>query len=141
MAQTKFAGIAFLLKLGSDDSPPVFTTVAGQRTTSLSINNEQIDTTDKDDSRWRKLMEGGVRSMSSSAAGLITGQDAFKTLMNIALQGSIKTYQLVFADGQTLEGPFQVSSKELTGEYTDAQQYTLSLESAGDIDYSEFESA
>jgi TP901-1 family phage major tail protein len=138
MAQ-KFAGKDLLLKLGTADSPPTYATVAAQRTTSFTINNEQIDVTDKDDSRWRKLLEGGVRSMSLSCSGLLSDADAFKTMLNLAVNGTIRYFQVILADGQTFEGPFLVTSVEGSGEYTDAQQYTIALESAGDIDYSEFE--
>lgn len=137
---TKYAGIAFLLKLGNGGSPSeTFATVAGQRTTSFTLNNEQIDVTDKDDSRWKKLLEGGVRSLALSAGGLLEDDAAHKTLLNIATNGVIRNYQIVFADGQTFTGPFLLTSVEATGEHTDAQQYTISLESAGDIEYSEFE--
>jgi TP901-1 family phage major tail protein len=137
---TKYPGKDLLLKLGTTDSPPQFNTIAAQRTTSFTINNEQIDVTDKDDSRWRKLLEGGVRSMSLSCAGLITDAAGYKTLLSIVTQGLITDFQIIFADGQTFEGPFQLTSVEGSGEYTDAQQYTMTIESAGDIDYSDTES-
>lgn len=132
---TKYAGKDFLLKLGSTGSPTEFTTVAGQRTTSFSINNEQIEVTDKDDSRWRKLIEGGVRAMSLSAAGILQDAQAHKDLLAIATTGVIRDYQVVFADGQTFTGSFLLTTVEGNGEYTDAQQYSITLESAGDIAY------
>lgn len=137
---TKYAGKDLLLKLGDAASPEVFTTVAAQRSTSVSINNEQIDVTDKDDSRWRKLLEGGVRSMSLSASGLLSDATVQTTLTNIAVNGVIRNFQIVFADAQTFEGAFFLASIEATGEHTDAQQYSITLESAGDIVYSEFSS-
>ena len=33
-------GSAFLLKIGNGASPPVYTTVAGMRTTQMSVNGE-----------------------------------------------------------------------------------------------------
>lgn len=132
----KFAGKDFLLKMGDGASPEVFTTVAAQRSTSFSINNEQIDVTDKDDSRWRKLLEGGVRSMSLSSSGLISDAATYGSLLTNATQGLIKNYQIIFGDGSTFEGAFHLATIEGSGEHTDAQQYSITLESAGDITYS-----
>lgn len=134
MAQ-KFAGKDLLLYLGDGGSSETFDVVGGQRTSSCSINNEQIDVTDKDDSRWKKLIEGGVRSMSLSCSGILNDSANHKDLLEIAVDGLIRNYRIVFADGQTFTGPFLLSSIEASGEYTDAQQYSISLESAGDIVY------
>lgn len=129
----KQAGKNLLIKIGDGLSPETFTTIAGQRTTSFSINNDQIDVTDKDDSSWRKLLEGGVRSCSLSSSGLLQDEVAHTVLVTAAANGTIANYQLIFANGLTITGPFQVASVEVSGEYTGAQQYSITLESAGDI--------
>jgi TP901-1 family phage major tail protein len=132
---TKYAGKELLLKRGNGASPEVFTTIGGQRTTGFTIGNEEIDVTDKDDSRWKKLIEGGVRNMSLSCSGIVNDSAAQKALMQASVDGTIGNYQIIFADGQTFTGPFLVSSFGATGEYTDAQQFELTLNSAGDIAY------
>lgn len=135
---TKFAGKDLLLYLGDQDTNATATTysvIGGQRSTSFSINNEQIDVTDKDDSRWKKLIEGGVRNMSLSCSGILNDTAVHKELLEIATTGQIRFMRIQFADGQTFTGPFLLTSFEGTGEYTDAQQYSLTLESAGDIEY------
>ena len=130
----KHAGKDLLLKMGDGATPTeAFTTVAGQRSTSFSINNEQIDVSDKDDSRWRKLMEGGIRSLSLSCSGLLQSAAAHADLFTAATEGTISNYQIIFADGLSFTGAFQLASLEGSGEYTDAQQYSITLESAGDI--------
>jgi len=64
-------GSAFLLKIGDAATPPAYTTVAGLRTTQLSINGELVVVTSKDSGGWRELLSGaGVRSVSVSAAGI-----------------------------------------------------------------------
>lgn len=129
---TKYAGKDFLLKISDGASPDTYTTLAGLRSNSLSINNEQIDVTDKDDSRWRKLIEGGVRSISLSGSGLLQNATAHSTLVGFAKNGTIFSAQCAFAN-MTMTGRFQISSFEVSGEYTDAQQYSVTLESADDI--------
>lgn len=133
----KHAGKELLIKKEVVGTPGTFTTVAGQRSTSFSINNEQIDVTDKDDSRWRKLFEGGVRSMSLSCSGILQSAATHAALVVAATNGAISNYQITFANGDTFAGPFQLTSLEGSGEYTDVQQFSLTLESAGDIVYTD----
>ena len=55
---------AFLLKVGNGAAPPVYQTVAGLRTTQLSVNGEAVNVTTKDSGGWRALLSGaGVRSV------------------------------------------------------------------------------
>ena len=70
-------GSAFLLKVGDGAASPQFATVAGLRTTQLSVNGEAVVVTNKDSGGWRQLLSGaGVRSVSVSGAGVFTGSAA-----------------------------------------------------------------
>ena len=63
-------GSAFLLKVGNGNVPATYETVAGMRTTQLSVNGEAVNITSKDSGGWRELLSGaGVRSVSVSASG------------------------------------------------------------------------
>ena len=58
-------GSAFLLKIGDGEEPPAYSTVAGLKTTQLSINGDPVAITNKDSGGWRELLTGaGVRSVS-----------------------------------------------------------------------------
>lgn len=60
-------GAAFLLKVGDGGAVPVFATVAGLRTTQLSINGETVVVTNKD---WCVITAprcGGSRGPSPTA--------------------------------------------------------------------------
>src|SRR3546814_5858906 len=82
-------GSAFLLKIGDGAIPPAYRTVAGLRTTLLSVNGEAVNVTTKDSAGWRDLLSGaGVRSVSVSAAGIFTGSDAEVRLRGHALARS-----------------------------------------------------
>ncbi|HEX9948093.1 MAG TPA: phage tail tube protein, partial [Allosphingosinicella sp.] len=64
-------GSAFLLKVANGAEPPVFSTVAGMRTTQMSVNGEAVNVTSKDSGGWRELLSGaGVRSVSVAASGI-----------------------------------------------------------------------
>ncbi len=48
-------GSAFLLKIGDGGEPPAYQTVAGLRTTQMSINGDGVVVTHKDSGGWREL--------------------------------------------------------------------------------------
>ena len=51
-------GSAFLLKVGDGAATPVYTTLAGLRTTQLSINGDSVVITNKGSGGWRELLSG-----------------------------------------------------------------------------------
>lgn len=127
-------GSAFLLKIGDGGEPVGFATVAGLRTTQLSINGEMVATTSKDSGGWRELLGGaGVRSVSVSGAGIFTGSTAEGRLKANALSGAIDDYRLAFEGGETLTGRFLVTRLDYAGDYNGERNYTLSLESSGPV--------
>jgi len=127
-------GSAFLLKIGNGATPPVFTTVAGLRTTQLQINGEAVAITSKDSGGWRELLSGaGVRSVSVSGAGIFTGSAAEVRLKGNALAGTIDDYRLSFESGESLTGRFLVTRLDYAGDYNGERNYTLALESSGAV--------
>ena len=127
-------GSAFLLKIGNGDSSPVFSTVAGLRTTQLSINGEAVVITNKSSGGWRELLPGaGVRSVSVTAAGVFTGSTAETRLKANALAGTVDDYQLVFESGEMLQGKFLLTRLDYSGDFNGERAYTLALESSGQV--------
>jgi len=127
-------GSAFLLKIGDGAAPPAYATVAGLRTTQLSVNGEAVNVTTKDSGGWRELLSGaGVRSVSVSAAGIFTGSAAEVRLRGHALSGAIDDYELNFESGERLRGRFLVTRLDYAGDYNGERNYTLSLESSGAV--------
>ena len=127
-------GSAFLLKVGNGASTPVYQTVAGLRTTQLSVNGELVAITSKDSGGWRELLSGaGVRSVSVSGAGIFTGSAAELRIKGNALSGAIDDYRLSFESGETLSGKFLVTRLDYAGDYNGERSYTLSLESSGAV--------
>ena len=62
-------GSAFLLKIGDGSATPAYATVAGLKTTQLSINGDAVAITNKGSGGWRELLSGaGVRSVWSRPA-------------------------------------------------------------------------
>lgn len=127
-------GSAFLLKVGDGAVVPGFATVAGLRTTQLSVNGEAVVVTSKDSDGWRQLLSGaGVRSVSVSGAGVFTGSAAEARIKASALSGVLDDYRLSFEGGDSLTGRFLVTRLDYAGDFNGERSYTLSLESSGAV--------
>ena len=127
-------GSAFLLKIGSGGATPTYATIAGLKTTQLSVNGDAVNITNKDSGGWRQLLSGaGVRSVSVSGAGIFTGSSAEVQLRGMALAGTIAGYELSFESGERMQGQFLVTRLEYAGDYNGERNYTLALESSGAV--------
>ncbi len=127
-------GSAFLLKVGNGASPAVYATVAGMRTTQLSINGDPVIITNKGSGGWREILSGaGVRSVSVSGAGVFTGSSAEARLKTNALTGVLDDYELSFESGERLQGRFMVRRLDYAGDFNGERSYTLALESSGAV--------
>ena len=131
-------GSAFLLKIGDGaqepGQPPAFQTVAGLRTTQMSINGDTVVVTHKESGGWRELLSGaGTRSVSVSAAGIFLGSAAENAIRGHALAGTIDAYELSFEDGARLRGQFLVQRLDYAGDFNGERNYTLQLESSGPV--------
>lgn len=127
-------GSAFLLKVGDGAVTPTYATVAGLRTTQLSINGEAVVITSKDSGGWRELLSGaGVRSVSVAGAGIFTGSAAETRLKGNALAGLIDDYELSFESGERLRGRFLLTRLDYSGDFNGERNYTLALESSGAV--------
>jgi TP901-1 family phage major tail protein len=127
-------GSAFLLKVGDGGTTPVYTTIAGLRTTQLSINGESVVITNKGSGGWRELLSGaGVRSVSASGAGVFTGSTSEARIKQSALSGVLDDYELSFESGERLRGKFLVARLDYAGDFNGERSYTLSLESSGAV--------
>ncbi len=127
-------GSAFLLKIGDGASPPDFLTVAGLKTTQLSINGDAVAITNKGSGGWRELLSGaGVRSVSVAASGIFTGSGAEAQVRALALNGDLQDYELSFESGERTQGQFLVTRLEYAGDFNGERNYTLALESSGEV--------
>jgi len=127
-------GSAFLLKISDGAVPPAYQTVAGLRTTQMSINGDAVVVTHKGSGGWRDLLSGaGTRSVSVSAAGIFLGSGAENEIRAHALAGTIDDYELSFEDGARLLGSFLVQRLDYAGDFNGERNYTMQLESSGAV--------
>jgi TP901-1 family phage major tail protein len=127
-------GSAFLLKVGDGAANPTYATVAGLRTTQLSINGESVVITNKGSGGWRELLSGaGTRSVSVAGAGVFTGSTAETRLKGSALAGMLDDYELSFESGERMRGRFLLTRLDYSGDFNGERSYTLALESSGPV--------
>ena len=110
-----------------------FSTVAGLRATRIAFNAEQVDITNLDsDGGWRELLAGsGVKSASISGSGVFRDEATDERARQIFFDGEIPDFQVVIPDFGQIEGAFQITSLEYSGNYDGEATYELSLASAG----------
>lgn len=127
-------GSAFLLKIGDGAALPTYATVAGLKTTQLTINGDAVAITNKGSGGWRELLSGaGVRSVSVAATGIFTGSAAEAQIRSLALVGDIQDYELSFEGGERMRGRFLVTRLEYSGDFNGERNYTVALESSGAV--------
>lgn len=114
------------------------TTIGGLRSSSLTINEETVDVTNKDSSGVRDLLaNGGILSMSISGSGVFTDSAAEVSFRSAAVGAStFQTFTFVVPDLGSYAGLFQVTSLEYAGEYNGEATYSFSLESSGAVEFS-----
>lgn len=129
-------GRAFVLKVGDGATAEAFSTVGGMRSTSMRINGEVVDVSDKDSAGWRELIaNAGLRSVSVSGSGVFKDTASELSVQTKALNQTIDTYQIVFESGDKFTGEFQVTSLEFSGDHQNARLYSISLESSGAVTF------
>jgi len=127
-------GAAFLLKISDGAATPTYNTVAGLRTTQMSITGDTVVVTNKGSGGWRELLSGaGVRQVSVSAAGIFLGSAAENQIRDNALAGTIADYELSFEDGARLHGKFLLHRLDYSGDFNGERNYTMTLESSGAV--------
>jgi TP901-1 family phage major tail protein len=109
------------------------TAIAGARTDNLTINNEPVDITDKDDLGWRTMLsEAGVRSVDATVEGVIVDDVLIEAVMASNL---ISAYTVEIDGFGDFTADWFISSLELGGEQADAVTFTANIQSSGTVTY------
>jgi len=130
------SGKDMLVKLDQTGSGS-FLTVAGLRTRSLSFNAATIDITDAESAgRWRELLDGsGVRRAAVSGSGIFKDQASDAKVRELFFAGTIRNWQLILPDFGAVQGPFQITALEFSGDHAGEVTFEIALESAGELTF------
>lgn len=134
---TAQAGKDLLLKISDGGSPEAFTTVAGLRTRSLSLNAQTVDVTHSESvGGWRELLAGaGVRQASVAGAGVFLNGDAADAIRDVFFSGAARRWRIVIPGFGVIEGPFLVANLDYGGEFNGEASVSMALESAGALTF------
>jgi TP901-1 family phage major tail protein len=129
-------GKDMLVKIGDGGVPENFTTVAGLRTKTLSLNAREVDATHAESNGWRELLgAAGVRQASVSGAGVFLNDAAAEEIRAAFFAGAIRNFTLVIPGMGELIGPFLIANLDYSGEHDGEATVSLALASAGVITF------
>jgi len=127
----KYAGNDLVLKVESSPGSSSYGTVGGASAHTYTLTNSNVDTTDKDSSRWGEASPFGRRQISFSFNGFVSDNANF-ALLEAAVEGDTNLrYQIDYGNSRTVESDFHIDSFEATGESEGAQTFSISMTSSG----------
>ena len=132
------SGKDILLKIGDGGDPEGFTSVAGLRAKTISLNARTIDATHADSpGAWRELIAGaGMKTCAVSGSGIFVDAAADETVRQAFFNQTADTWRLIIPDFGTIEGAFLVAALEYSGRHDGEAAYAISLASAGALSFS-----
>ncbi|MEM1314027.1 MAG: phage major tail protein, TP901-1 family [Pseudomonadota bacterium] len=127
-------GKDLLLKI---DNGAGFETVAGLRATRLSFNAETVDVTSATSAgRWRELLAGaGLRSASISGSGVFLDASSDAVMQSAFFNALTPDCQVAVPDFGVVEGAFQITALEYSGQHDGEAVYEVALASAGELTF------
>lgn len=127
----KYNGIDMLLKIQNTG----YQTIGASLSHTMTINNEVIDVSDKDSSRWSDKLNAGQRSVGINFNGWVSDDAEFALLEAAAEADNIVDLQLAYGNGKTATANFHIDSFEYTGEYNNAQAFSCTLSNDGAVTF------
>lgn len=122
---------------GTGDLVDVFQIIGGLRSKSIGINAEAIDITTHDSLEWKKILDAaGLRSVSLSGAGVFENGNVVSNIRSKMMSNTLQEFEVIVTDaGDKFTGTFKVTSLEYSGDYNGESQYSLSMESSGEVTF------
>jgi TP901-1 family phage major tail protein len=126
-----------LIKIGDGGDPEVFTTVAGVRAKTISLNARSVDgTSGESPSAWRELIAGaGVKSASVSGAGVFKDAASDAMLREAFFTQAARSFQVIVPDFGVLQGAFLVEALDYSGDHDGEAAFAITLASAGAVTF------
>jgi TP901-1 family phage major tail protein len=114
-----------------------FETIAGLRASRISFNAETVDVTSLESTGgWRELLAGaGVKTASISGSGVFRDASTDERARQIFFDAEIPHFQVIIPSFGVVEGPFQLSSIEYSGNHNGEATYEMTMASAGALTF------
>jgi TP901-1 family phage major tail protein len=129
-------GKDLLLKIDPDGQGG-YITVAGLRSRKLAFNSDTVDITDADSAgRWRELLAGsGIQRASISGSGIFKDAQSDARIREKFFAGAIAGWQMAIPGFGIVQGPFQITALEYSGNHDAEVTFEIGLESAGALSF------
>jgi TP901-1 family phage major tail protein len=110
-----------------------FATVAGLRTTTLSLNADTVDATSQESpDAWRELLAGaGLKTARIRGTGIFKDAASDALVRGHFFTATIPIWQIIIPDFGVIEGKFQIASLEFSARHDGEVAFDMTLESAG----------
>ncbi|WP_114390244.1 phage major tail protein, TP901-1 family [Notoacmeibacter marinus] len=114
-----------------------WSTLAGLKTRRLALGNGTVDITDSDSAgRWRHLLsDAGVRQASISGQGIFRDAQSDALVREAFFNGAAMELQFAMPDFGGLEGAFQITSLEYSGNHDGEVTFEIAFESAAALTF------
>ena len=124
-----------LIKIGDGAPSETFTTIAGIRARTITLNAKTVDATDSDSAgRWRELLAGsGVKSVAVAGSGVFRDSAADAAMRQAFFDQSAGNWQLIIPGFGVFQGPFVIATLDYAGQHDGEATFSLSLASAGAV--------
>lgn len=129
-------GRDMLVKIGDGGTPETFTTVAGLRTRTFSLNAREVDATHSESGGWRELLaNAGVKQASVAGSGVFLNDAAALALRSAFFDGAVRAFKLIVPGLGTMTGPFMIANLDYAGDHDGEATFSVALASAGPISF------
>lgn len=130
-------GKDILLKIGDGQTPENFTTVAGIKARTLSLNAKTVDVTNSDSlGGWRELLAtAGVRAATLSGSGVFRDAASDALICNAFFNQTLADWQVIIPDFGQVAGPFQITTLDYAGQHDGEATFSLTLASGGALSF------
>lgn len=126
-------GNAVLIKIAVSGSQ---VTVGGLRSSSITLNEESVDITNKDSAGSRILLaDAGITTVSISGSGVFTDAASEVQLRTNFSSTALSAMSFIVPDLGTFSGNFHIASLEYAGEYNGEATFSATFESGGAISF------
>lgn len=129
-------GKDLLLKIYSNATTQ-FETVAGLRAKQVAFNSQPVDITNSDSvGRWRELLAAaGTMQASFSGSGVFKNASTDSIVKDRFFSGEIPDWQVIIPDFGIVEGAFQISALEYSGQHDGEVTFDMTLQSSGPLSF------
>lgn len=114
-----------------------YLTIGGLRSKSISLNAETVDVSDSDSAnKWRELLAGaGFKSATITGSGVFKDSASEEDVRGYFFNQTIVNYRFIVPSFGRIQGLFQSTALDYSGEHNGEATYSMTFESAGSLTF------